>query len=104
MAEASFNVRRNTCADHTDLLVRDAGRLLDACGVTRSRQWISRTVRAYLDAPAQEQPFGLYLAARVEMNNDQRQLLAECEDLRYVLTYADPTGQTAMSRVMRAAS
>jgi hypothetical protein len=104
MAATNFNIRRNTCAEHTDFLVRDAGRLLDVCGVTRSRQWLSRTVRAYLDAPAQEMPFGLYLAARVELNNDQRQLLAEREDLRYSLTYADPTGETAMRRVMKAAS
>jgi hypothetical protein len=98
---AAINIRRNTCAEHTDLLVRDAGRLLNTCGVTRSRQWVSRTVHAYLDGPTQEVPFGVYLAARVELNNAQRRLLAEREDLRYLLTYSDPTGETAMRRVMK---
>jgi hypothetical protein len=98
---AATNIRRNTCAEHTDLLVRDAGKLLDVCGVTRSRQWVSRTVRAYLDAPIREMRFGAFLVARVELNNAQRRLLADREDLRYLLTYSDPTGETAMRRVMK---
>ena len=103
MAATNLNIRRTTCAEHTDLLVREAGRLLDTCGVIRSRQWITRTVHAYLNALTQEKPFGLYLAARVELNNVQRRLLAEREDLRYLLTYSDPTGETAMRRAMKVA-
>jgi hypothetical protein len=101
MAATKISIRRKPCAEHPDFLIRDAGRLLDACGVTRSRQWMSRTVHAYLEAPIQGIPFALNLAARVELNNVQRQLLAELEDLRYLLTYSGPTGETAIRQLMK---
>lgn len=100
-ASASPSIRRNMSAEPTELLMRDAGLLLDACGVDRSRAWISRTVRVYLDAPVQGLPFGSFLAARIELNEYQRRALAERADLRYLLTYADPTGEAAIRNVMR---
>jgi hypothetical protein len=94
------NIRRNTSAEPADHLARDAGLLLDATGIVRSRAWISRAVRAYLDAPLRV-PFGLYLVTRIELNDFQRKALAERADLRYLLTYADPTGEAAIRNVTR---
>jgi hypothetical protein len=84
-----------------DALIRDAALVLDAVGVHRSVSWLSRTVRDFLAPRAAEVPFGLFLAARMEMNAAQRRRLAERADLRYLLTYADPTGEQASRRVAR---
>ena len=94
-------IRRNTNADTAETLTRDAGALMAASGVERSRGWISRTVRAYLDAPVEGMPFGIFLAARLQLNRAQMRLLAERADLRYLLTDADPTGETATRNVMK---
>lgn len=96
--------RRNTNADTVETLTRDAGALMAATGVERSRAWTSRTVRDYLSARGDAMPFGVFLAARLELNTVQRRRLAERADLRYLLTYADPTGETATRNLMGGAS
>lgn len=98
------SIQRNHVAEDTkSSLARDARLLLDACGVERGANWISRTVRDYLDAPVAGIPFGMYLVARIELNAVQRRHLAERADLRYLLTYADPTGETAVRNIEREA-
>ncbi len=82
-------------------LTRDAHRLLDACGVARSPKWVQRVVRDYCSASASGLPFGMYLANRVELNAQQRQAVLDRSDLRYLLEYADPTGETAVRQVLR---
>lgn len=96
------DIRRNheRRGQDAETLLRDAALLLDVAGVFRSSSWLARTVRAYLASPVQL-PFGLYLAAKVEMNAVQRRRVAEHEDLRYLLSYADPTGEQAVRNVMR---
>lgn len=80
------NIRWNSSPDTKSSLVRDARQLLGAWGVERSANWISRKVRAFLASPMQG-PFEEYLAAEL--------------DLRYLRTYADPTGETAIRNVIR---
>ncbi len=82
-------------------LTRDAHRLLDACGIARSPKWVQRVVRDYCSASASGLPFGMYLANRVELNAQQRQAILDRSDLRYLLEYADPTGETAVRNVLR---
>jgi len=82
-------------------LTRDAHRLLDACGVARSPKWVQRVVRDYCSASASGLPFGMYLTNRVELNAQQRQAILDRSDLRYLLEYADPTGETATRNVLR---
>jgi len=96
------STQRNNVAEETKTkLVQDARALLQACGVDRGANWLSRTVRDYLAAPIGGLPFGLYLAARVELSAQQRRALAERDDLRCLLSYADPTGESAVRNVMR---
>jgi len=99
------SIRRNTSAEavaqpRPEDLTRDAGRLLDACGVTRSRAWVSRTVRDYCSTSVSGLPFGMYLTNRIELNAQQRQAILDRSDLRYLLEYADPTGETACRNVL----
>jgi hypothetical protein len=99
---ASPSIERNHVAqDMKSNLIRDARLLLDAVGLTRGGNWISRVVRDYLSAPVQGLPFGMFLTAQVELNDIQRRHLAERADLRYLLTYSDPTGEAAIRRVMK---
>lgn len=96
------SIQRNDVAEDTQSkLVADARLLLEACGVKRGGNWISRTVRDFLSAPLQGLPFGLFLAVRLELSVHQRLELAERADLRYLLTYSDPTGETVVRKVMR---
>lgn len=100
-------IRRNTCAEAADqscpeTLAREAGRLLAACGLDRSRQWIGRTVREYVvRVSATGFPFGAYLMNRVELNAEQRVAALANSELRYLLEYSDPTGEDAVRNVMR---
>jgi len=88
----------------TEGLSRDAGRLLAACGVERSRAWVSRTVRDYTSHVSDAYPFGAYLLNRVELNADQRRVALANPEMACFLNYADPTGETAVRNVMRGAS
>lgn len=95
------HTRRDEAPGTAESLVREAHTLLEVCGLHRSPAWVSRTVRAFLRSSVDGMPFGVYLVARVELNAQQRRALAEREDLRYVLSYADPTGETAIRNVAR---
>lgn len=97
-----LSIRRNGVAEDTkSTLVHDTHLILSAVGVERGGNWISRTVRDFLAAPVAGIPFPIFLMARVELNEAQRRRLAENADLRYLLSYADPTGETAVRNVMR---
>jgi len=84
-----------------DNLLSAATYFLRAAGVEKSKSWVSRTVEAYRAMPVEGIPLGVFLAARVEMNAQQRRRIAERADLRYLLSYSDPTGETAVRNIMR---
>ena len=104
---AVLRIRRSTSAETGDqprpeAFARDAGRLLAACGVYRSRAWISRTVRDYMSSIAGAGfPFGAYLLNRVELNAEQRRAALNDPEFAYLLEYADPTGEAAVRNVLR---
>jgi len=104
---AVLRIRRTTSAETGDqprpeVFARDAGRLLAACGVYRSRAWISRTVRDYMSSIAGAGfPFGAYLLNRVELNAEQRRAALNDPEFAYLLEYADPTGEQAVRNVLR---
>lgn len=95
------NIQRNNVAeDMKSNLLRDTRALLEACGCSRGGNWISRTVRDYLAAPIRV-PFGMFVTAALQLSEQQRQRLAARDDLRYLMSYSDPTGETAIRNVMR---
>lgn len=82
-------------------LLRDAMGMLDRCGVSRSPKWVQRIVREYTATAARVGfPFGPYLLNRVQLNAEQRRAILAKSDLRYLLEYADPTGEQAVRNVM----
>jgi hypothetical protein len=100
---ATISIRRNHVRREVtaETLIRDAHLLLDTAGVVRGHNWVARTVREYVASDWRALPFGMFLAAKVELNEAQRRVLAERADLRYLMTYADPTGETAVRHVMK---
>lgn len=101
-ALAARSPRCNTTTVTPESLIRSAHALLDAAGITRSATWVTRTVRGYLRSPAAGLPFGQVLAAELELNARQRAAMQARSEYRYVLGYADPTGETAVQHVMAA--
>lgn len=98
------HVRRDSDSATPEVLSRDAYRLLAKCGIERSRQWVSRTVRDYASSIAGTGfPFGAYLLNRVELNAEQRRAAMTHSETAYLLEYADPTGETAVRNVLTGA-
>lgn len=88
-----------------ETLIRDAHRLLAACGIERGPAWVSSTVRQYLHrVSANGFPFGAYLLNQVELNSEQRRVALANPEMASFLNYADPTGETAVRNVLRGAS
>jgi hypothetical protein len=88
-----------------ETLIRDAHRLLSACGVKRSPGWVSSTVRTYLHRVSGSGfPFGAYLMNSVELNAEQRAAALTHSELRYLLDYRDSTGEEAVGFVRPGAS
>ncbi|MDI1289362.1 MAG: hypothetical protein PSX37_05340 [bacterium] len=86
-----------------ETLLRDASFILDRCGVVRSPSWVRRTVRDYCDRVAHTGfPFGRWLLTRVQLNAEQRRRAEQDPAVAKILSYADPTGETAVANVMRA--
>lgn len=99
------DIRRNNVAEassQASAFTNDAIRLLDACGLAVRANWISRTVRDYLrHSQWHGIPFGAYLLARVQLNAEQRRRAMTDPELANLLSYSDPTGETAVRNVMR---
>lgn len=91
---------RNSESATPETLIRDAHRLLAACGVERGPKWVSSTVRQYLHRVSGNGfPFGAYLLNQVELNAEQRRAVLTHSELRYLLDYRDPTGEEAIRNV-----
>lgn len=102
-ALATPSPRCSTTAVSPESLIRGAHALLEVAGIHRSATWVTRTVRAYLRSPAAGLPFGQVLAAELELSAKQRAAMAARSELRYLLEYSDPTGETAVRNVMAGA-
>lgn len=74
--------------------------LVDA-GLSRTESWVHRVSRDYARLAFSGMPIGMFIATRLSLNSIERRRVAERADLRYLLSYADPTGETAVRNVMR---
>lgn len=87
----------------TETLIRYANQVLDTTGVNRSPSWVSRTVRSFQQHASGRMRFGTWLVNRLQLNTEQRIALRSNPDIAYLMTYVDPTGETAVRNVMRSA-
>lgn len=86
-----------------ETLVKHAHQLLANCGVPMSPSKISRLARQYKHrVEANGFSFEAFLVNSVQLTSEQRlRVLADPEIARCIV-YADPTGETAVNRVMKA--
>lgn len=96
---ATFDERRCSAAI-PDQMIQDTVDVLEALGAPRSRSWVMRTIRAWQKSNI-GLAFGDALLARLELSAEQRALAAASSELRYLLEYRDPTGETAARHVDR---
>lgn len=74
---------------------------LTEAGLTRTESWVRRVARDYVRVAIPGTPINLFIATRVVLSLDERQHVAARPDLRFLLSYADPTGETAARNVDR---
>lgn len=74
---------------------------LESAGLARSNSWVHRVSRDYARTAIDGTPIGMFIATRIALNPAERREIAQRADLRYLLSYADPTGETASRNVDR---
>jgi len=93
-AEAASQITTGELCSQVELIFRNAG-------IVAGRSKVSRLVRDYRHR-VEHNGFPLidYMANRVAMTEMQRRVASD--ELRKVITYADPTGECAVNNVFRA--
>ena len=74
---------------------------LSFAGLERTESWVKRVSHDYARVAIPGTPIDVFIATRIAMSPAERRRLAERSDLRYLLSYADPTGETAIRHVMK---
>ena len=95
------NERRRITPATPETLAREAYSVLAGCGIAASRSKVSRVVRDYLrHAAGTGYPFEAYLVNALRLSAERRAALTNHPDWARVISYADPTGESAVRRVM----
>jgi hypothetical protein len=83
-------------------LIRDARIILTNCGVPVGQSRLSRLVRTY-QARVERNGFAFFdfLVNSVQVTDEQRRKALADPDVQRVISYADPTGETAVRNVLR---
>jgi hypothetical protein len=83
-------------------LIKAAHLVLDNCGIAMSPSKVSRIVRQYR-RQVEDNGFGFfdYLANAVQLSDQQKRAALLNPDIARAISYADPTGETAVNNVMR---
>ena len=82
----------------TDQLIRQTLVVMSNCGVDVSPSKVARLVRAYkYRVAAMGFSFESFIANQLELSAIQQQVVAD--ELRKVVAYSDPTGETAVHNV-----
>lgn len=87
-------------APSTESLTRIAHSVLDHFGYEMTRSHISRLVRRY-EATVTGWSFFDYFANAIALDSYQRQQALLDPEIAQAISYADPTGETAVRNVMR---
>ena len=92
--------RRDQRAEH---LIRVAEVIVNNCGASWGHSKLSRVVRRYVyENDGHGMSFFYYLAHMLRLNAERQRELLNRPDVARAISYADPTGETAVRNVMRA--
>ena len=90
------------CKHFTEALKADSRLILDACNVPATPNFINRVVMRYVGRVAHTGfPFAPWLVSQVQLTAEQRRRAATDPQLAYMLSYADPVGETAIHNVLK---
>lgn len=91
-------------AKQRDAAINAAHTLLTNCGITMSPAKVARLVQRF-DHQIACNGWTLFefLAVQAQLTLEQRHLALQHPDIAKVISYADPTGETAVARVLRKA-
>lgn len=67
----------------------------------RTESWVQRVSRDFARKAPKGTPLQVFIATRIALTVEERRHVSGREDLRYLLSYSDPTGETAVRNVMR---
>ena len=97
--------RRRITPTTPETLAREAFSVLAGCGIAVSRSKVSRIVRDYMrNVAGNGYPFEAYLVNALRLSVERRAALTNHPDWARVISYADPTGETAVRNVLGGAS
>lgn len=86
----------------TETLIKDAHKLLTNCGIPMSPSKVSRLVRDFKQrVESNGYPFEAFLVNSVQLTADERRRALANPDIARAISYADPTGETAVSHVIQ---
>jgi hypothetical protein len=89
-------------ATSAEELIRHAQKLLGNCGIEMSPSKVSRMVRTFKYRVERNGfPFEAFLVNSVELSAQQRRQALANPEIALVISYCDPTGETAVNRVLR---
>jgi len=92
--------RRRITPTTPETLAREAYSVLSKCGIAASRSKVSRIVRDYMRHVAGNgYPFGTFLMNTLQLSAERRAALTNHPDWARVISYADPTGETAVNNL-----
>lgn len=85
-----------------EALISHAHKLLANCGIAISPSKVSRMVRKYKHRVENNGfPFEAFLVNTVQLSAQQRRQMLANPDIASVISYSDPTGETAVNNVVR---
>lgn len=85
-----------------EALVSHAHKLLANCGVSISPSKVSRMVREFKHRIEKNGfPFEAFLVNTVQLTAQQRQMMIADPEIARVISYSDPTGESAVNNVLK---
>ena len=105
MSPPTAQMRPTTTGGSTsaETLIKHAHKLLGNCGISMSPSKVSRLVREFKHrVEGNGFSFEAFLVNSVDLTNEQRVKALANPEVARVIAYADPTGELAVQRVMRA--
>lgn len=86
----------------TEALIKAAQLVLDNCGIFIGPAKVARLARDYeRHVCSNGFSFFAYLANAVQLTDEQRRLTLANPEIARAISYADPTGESAVNNVMR---
>jgi hypothetical protein len=90
------------CNHFAETLKADSRLILDRYGIPATPNFVNRVVMRYVKRVAHTGfPFAPWLVSQIQLTAEQRRRATADPQLAYMLSYADPVGETAINNVLK---